>query len=104
MMASKNYEELDPDNQDRSQDYYQGVRDTATYVLCILTDSRGSDQMSVEVRAAVEEMDKLICMTEERRMAWFTQFMSVKLDPVREFKATERKVSAAELQVAPAEV
>jgi hypothetical protein len=83
-MRIKNYEELDPDNQDRTAEYYLGIRDAAQYVLDALYSAYPREQaMDPGIKAVVDSVDRLAMNTNERRSLWFAYHMGVELDPAR---------------------
>jgi len=85
MMAWKKYEELDPDNQDRSQDYYLGVADAARYALDSLDlafrGHGGVEAMDPRVQAVRESLYRLWEDMAERRSLWFVDHVGAEYDP-----------------------
>jgi len=89
-MISKNYEEMDPDNQGRSQDYYLGVADASRYALDCLDlafhGHGGIEAMSPRVRAVRDSVERLLLDMLERRTLWFIDHVGAKYDPAAQVK------------------
>jgi len=89
----KNYEELDPDNQDRPHTYYEGVGDGMRYAMNILTDAFPSDDpASPRIEAILEALDKVFRSTEDRRDLYFMDHMNAEFNPCRNLKGEHHAV------------
>jgi len=92
---SIDYEELDPDNQNRSTEYYQGVHDMARYAANIIAyayPSHGKER-DTKAQALIDALWEVYETTEERRDLWFVGHMGAKFNPGGELKEEERKAS-----------
>ena len=89
--SSIDYEELDPDNQDRPTEYYQGVHDMARYAANIIAyaypDHR--NEREAKVQALIDALWEVYETTNERRDLWFVEHMGAKFNPGGEMKIPE---------------
>lgn len=95
MMAWKKYEELDPDNQERSQDHYLGVADASRYALDRLDFAfrghGGVEPLVPGVQAVRESLYRLWEAMAERRSLWFADHVGAEYDPsAKALNARER--------------
>jgi len=100
-MASKNYEEMDPDNQDRSSDYYLGVGDATRYFMDLLSEIGRRDDLQARLEEVQELGMELYVSCEDRRRMFFWQHMNAGHLKREELKHPGGMLAEAEIMTEP---